>query len=43
MIGDNLDTDIKFGGNGGIDTLCVLTGVSNEEMVLKSNISTYYS
>lgn len=26
MIGDRLDTDIEFGMNGGIDTLCVLTG-----------------
>jgi 4-nitrophenyl phosphatase len=26
MIGDRLDTDIEFGLNGGIDTLCVLTG-----------------
>lgn len=30
MIGDNLNTDIKFGINGGIDTLCVLTGTSTE-------------
>jgi ribonucleotide monophosphatase NagD (HAD superfamily) len=28
MIGDNLDTDIQFGINGKIDTLCVLTGNS---------------
>jgi 4-nitrophenyl phosphatase len=43
MIGDNLDTDITFGKNGGIDSLCVLTGVSTEEMVLKSGFVTYYS
>lgn len=33
MIGDNLDTDIRFGTNGGIDTLCVLTGNATEQMV----------
>ena len=27
MIGDRLDTDIEFGLNGNIDTLCVLTGM----------------
>jgi 4-nitrophenyl phosphatase len=43
MIGDNLDTDILFGINGKIDTLCVLTGNSTEEMVLKSKLPTYYT
>ena len=33
MIGDNLETDISFGKNAGIDSLCVLTGVSTEKMV----------
>lgn len=27
MIGDRLDTDIEFGVKGGIETLCVLTGM----------------
>ncbi len=43
MIGDNIETDITFGNNAGIDSLCVLTGVSTEEMVQKSNVATYYS
>lgn len=43
MIGDNLETDISFGNNAGIDSLCVLTGVSTEEMVQKSNAATYYA
>jgi len=44
MIGDNLDTDIKFGANGKIDTLCVLTGNSTEEMALKANpLPSYYT
>jgi len=29
MIGDTLETDIKFGNNCGIDTLLVLSGNSN--------------
>ena len=43
MIGDNLETDIAFGQNGGIDTLCVLTGVSTELMVKESKLATYYA
>jgi ribonucleotide monophosphatase NagD (HAD superfamily) len=30
MIGDNRETDITFGKNAGISTLCVLTGVTIE-------------
>ena len=31
MVGDNLDTDILFGGNGGLKTLLVLSGVTSAE------------
>ncbi|KAJ8654629.1 hypothetical protein O0I10_009680 [Lichtheimia ornata] len=37
MIGDRLDTDIEFGVKGGIETLCVLTGVTSEVEVLSSS------
>lgn len=43
MIGDNLETDITFSKNGGIDGLCVLTGVATEKMIQDSGIATYYS
>lgn len=45
MIGDNLETDILFGEKGGISTLCTLTGVTTEDVVLASGIAvpTYYS
>lgn len=33
FIGDRLDTDIAFGGQAGIDTLMVLTGISNKAEV----------
>lgn len=33
MIGDRLNTDMKFGRDGGLDTLLVLTGIEKEEVV----------
>ncbi len=45
MIGDNLKTDILFGQNSGIDTTCVLTGVTKEEDIklnLKGIMPKYY-
>ena len=30
MVGDRLDTDIQFGLNGGMHTLLVMTGVTQE-------------
>jgi len=37
MIGDNMNTDILFANNAGIDSLLVFTGVTNEERFLKIN------
>ncbi|GAA5804362.1 HAD-like domain-containing protein [Helicostylum pulchrum] len=45
MIGDRLDTDIEFGINGDIDTLCVLTGITTKDQLLSPDNrvrSTYY-
>ncbi|CAG8598040.1 10812_t:CDS:2 [Ambispora leptoticha] len=39
MIGDRLDTDIQFGINGGISSLLVLTGVSQEKEILANDAS----
>lgn len=33
MVGDRLNTDMKFGRDGGLDTLLVLTGIETEEVV----------
>lgn len=38
MVGDRLNTDIKFGVEGGLGgTLAVLTGVSTEKEILSSD------
>lgn len=36
MIGDNLETDIELGVQGGIDSLLVTTGVTSRERGLLS-------
>lgn len=38
VIGDRLYTDIASGSNAGVDTVCVLSGESTEEDILKSSI-----
>lgn len=46
MIGDRLNTDMKFGRDGGLDTLLVLTGIEKEETVKSldsSTAPTYYA
>ena len=35
MVGDNLQTDIKFGLNCGVDTALVLSGVTDRNMLEK--------
>lgn len=35
MVGDRLNTDMKFGLDGGLGTLLVLTGIEKEENVIK--------
>lgn len=36
MIGDNLDSDIMLGKNANIDSLLVMTGVTNEDLFNKT-------
>lgn len=43
MVGDRLDTDIKFGVQGGIDTLMVLTGKSTPSSVDSQRILTFFN
>lgn len=44
MIGDRLNTDMKFGKNNDIDTLLVLTGIELESSVVNGNPDvTYYA
>lgn len=46
MIGDRLNTDMKFGRDGGLDTLLVLTGIEKEENVKslpQSEAPTYFA
>lgn len=45
MIGDRLNTDMKFGRDGGLDTMLVLTGIETENNVKqlsKEDAPTYY-
>jgi 4-nitrophenyl phosphatase len=42
MVGDRLDTDIAFGIMGGISTLLVMTGVTDNETLSKSEIKPNY-
>lgn len=42
MVGDNLQTDILFGNNANIDTLLVMTGVTDQEKLNKSEINPTY-
>jgi 4-nitrophenyl phosphatase len=41
MIGDRLNTDMKFGKDGGLNTLLVLTGIETEERAMDSGLPDY--
>lgn len=43
MVGDRLNTDMKFGNDGGLGTLLVLTGIETEENVLESGAPKFYA
>ncbi|KAM9922542.1 hypothetical protein OXX59_005755 [Metschnikowia pulcherrima] len=46
MVGDRLNTDMKFGRDGGLDTLLVLTGIEKQEVVEtlpKGEAPTYFA
>lgn len=42
MIGDNLHTDIEFGSNAKVDTVCTMTGVTSWAEAEKGPKATYY-
>ena len=45
FVGDNLNTDIQLAVNAGTDSLCVLSGITNEQMLQDQPavVPTYYS